>query len=219
MLKAGYDHFEITKVPPKVDVCEKRYVFNQTAVPARVQPDRRLSGNDPAQFAADGLSGLPIDLRGCLYQRSDVVQAGAQANHRRHQGGRSVSEWSRARARGERVPIEPPSLNADGSVTVTGRMGRINSPLGRKMAAIDADKAAKAQAAQQRAAAKQQAEADKAAAAAAAKAPQQAPAEAPAEAVVQPTVTETSSVQPADDGAGTGVLSSVRKKLGNLFGG
>ena len=29
MLKEGYDHFEITKVPPKVDVCEKRYVFNQ----------------------------------------------------------------------------------------------------------------------------------------------------------------------------------------------
>ena len=27
-LKEGYDHFEITKVPPKVDVCEKRYVFN-----------------------------------------------------------------------------------------------------------------------------------------------------------------------------------------------
>ncbi len=28
MLKRGYDHFELTKAPPKVDVCEKRYVFN-----------------------------------------------------------------------------------------------------------------------------------------------------------------------------------------------
>ena len=28
MLKTGYDHFEITRVPPKVDVCGKRYVFN-----------------------------------------------------------------------------------------------------------------------------------------------------------------------------------------------
>ncbi len=28
MLKEGYDHFEITKQAPKVDVCEKRYVFN-----------------------------------------------------------------------------------------------------------------------------------------------------------------------------------------------
>jgi len=31
MLKRGYDHFEITSVPPKVDVCEKRYVFNTTS--------------------------------------------------------------------------------------------------------------------------------------------------------------------------------------------
>lgn len=29
-LKVGYDHFEITKRPPVVNVCEKRYVFNQT---------------------------------------------------------------------------------------------------------------------------------------------------------------------------------------------
>ena len=31
MLKRGYDHFEVTKQPPKIDVCEKRYVFD--AVP------------------------------------------------------------------------------------------------------------------------------------------------------------------------------------------
>ena len=43
MLKEGYDHFEITKVPPKVDVCEKRYVFNR--IPegdCDLRPDRRL---------------------------------------------------------------------------------------------------------------------------------------------------------------------------------
>ena len=28
MLKEGYDHFEVTRAEPKVDVCEKRYVFN-----------------------------------------------------------------------------------------------------------------------------------------------------------------------------------------------
>jgi murein L,D-transpeptidase YafK len=31
MLKEGYDHFELTRTPPKVDVCEKKYVFNRTA--------------------------------------------------------------------------------------------------------------------------------------------------------------------------------------------
>jgi len=29
MLKTGYDHFELTKQPPKVEVCERQYVFNQ----------------------------------------------------------------------------------------------------------------------------------------------------------------------------------------------
>ncbi len=32
MLKEGYDHFEVTGQPPKVDVCAKRYVFNSVAV-------------------------------------------------------------------------------------------------------------------------------------------------------------------------------------------
>src|SRR5690606_13699372 len=29
MLKVGYDHFEVTKRPPEVKVCERKYVFNQ----------------------------------------------------------------------------------------------------------------------------------------------------------------------------------------------
>ena len=31
MLKEGNDHFEVNKTPPKVDVCEQRYVFNRVA--------------------------------------------------------------------------------------------------------------------------------------------------------------------------------------------
>lgn len=31
MLKAGYDQFEVTKRPPAVNVCERKYVFNQQA--------------------------------------------------------------------------------------------------------------------------------------------------------------------------------------------
>ncbi|MEC9343560.1 MAG: L,D-transpeptidase family protein [Pseudomonadota bacterium] len=31
MLKEGSDHFEITKRPPKVDVCDRQYVFNRIA--------------------------------------------------------------------------------------------------------------------------------------------------------------------------------------------
>ena len=31
MLKVGYDNFEVTKRPPEVEVCDKKYVFNQQA--------------------------------------------------------------------------------------------------------------------------------------------------------------------------------------------
>jgi murein L,D-transpeptidase YafK len=31
MLKEGYDHFDVTRQPPKVDVCDRRYVFNSVA--------------------------------------------------------------------------------------------------------------------------------------------------------------------------------------------
>jgi hypothetical protein len=31
MLKQGYDHFQVTRLEPKVDVCERRYVFNAEA--------------------------------------------------------------------------------------------------------------------------------------------------------------------------------------------
>src|SRR5262245_59409958 len=28
MIKQGYDHFEVTHLEPRVDVCEKRYIFD-----------------------------------------------------------------------------------------------------------------------------------------------------------------------------------------------
>ncbi len=62
------------------------------------------------------------------------------------------------------MPIDPPSLNSDGTVTETARMGRIDSPAGRKMAALDAEKAAKRKAEEQRLAAIEAAKAAKEAA-------------------------------------------------------
>jgi murein L,D-transpeptidase YafK len=38
MLKEGYDHFEVTRLEPKVDVCERRYVFNAQAPNGSGQP-------------------------------------------------------------------------------------------------------------------------------------------------------------------------------------
>ena len=66
MLKTGYDHFEVTRQEPKVDVCDRRYVFNTetngrynstASCPALTTPDDVLAAvrtkqqRDEAQIA------------------------------------------------------------------------------------------------------------------------------------------------------------------------
>ena len=154
MLKVGYDNFEITKVPPKVDVCEKRYVFNQVAAdgqtfdptgacPATTQPDSLKSAYNAYQSTYD--AAYNGALKASVPPPKPTIAGVKEAS--------IVSDWSKRRARGERVPIDPPSLISDGTVTETARMGRIDSPAGRKMAALDAEKAAKQKAEEQRLAA------------------------------------------------------------------
>ncbi|MBN9043739.1 MAG: hypothetical protein BGP05_16035 [Rhizobiales bacterium 62-47] len=38
MIKVGYDHFEVTRREPKVDFCEKKYVFDAVPLPGTNQP-------------------------------------------------------------------------------------------------------------------------------------------------------------------------------------
>lgn len=223
MLKVGYDNFEITKVPPKVDVCEKRYVFNQVAAngesfnpagacPATTQPDalkvaytEYQSKYEAAFNAAIGSGSNPAPRPTILGSKEAKV----------------VADWSKRRARGERVTMEPPSLGADGAVVeTTARMGRIDSPAGRKMAALDAEKAAKKKAAEEKAAAIAAAKAAKEAEKqrlAEAKAAQKAgktaaTVQAPADSVQQEMVTQTAS----EEG---GVMSKMKKRLFGMFGG
>jgi murein L,D-transpeptidase YafK len=49
MIKEGYDHFEVTRLEPKVDVCEKRYVFDAAA---RSGPASSLKFSPSAQCPA-----------------------------------------------------------------------------------------------------------------------------------------------------------------------
>ena len=112
MLKEGYDHFEITKVPPKVDVCGKRYVFNQmpqngqtfsatAACPLSVQPEslqvayKSYQSNYDAAFTA----AVNVASRGKPAPSIAGIKEAAL-----------VADWSRRRARGERVSREPPTL-------------------------------------------------------------------------------------------------------------
>lgn len=222
MLKVGYDNFEITKVPPKVDVCEKRYVFNQVApegstfnptgaCPASTQPDslKVAYGAYQSTYESAFASATKGDTPAPKPTIAGIKEAGI------------VSEWTRKRARGERVPMDPPSLNADGTVSISSRMGRIDSPAGRKMAVLDAEKAAKEKAEREKAeavaAAKAAKEAAKAQAVADADARKKA-AEAPVQTATIPVEaapaaeTQTAQSEPS-------TAAKLKKRLLGMFGG
>jgi murein L,D-transpeptidase YafK len=68
MLKEGYDHFEVTRQEPKVDVCEKRYVFNAQG-----------ANGQPLNFSPRGACPpyqVPQEIASAVYskQRSDELQ-------------------------------------------------------------------------------------------------------------------------------------------------
>jgi len=52
MLKQGYDHFEVTHLEPKVDVCEKRYVFDADSTSKFSAADRCPAYKVPEDIAA-----------------------------------------------------------------------------------------------------------------------------------------------------------------------
>jgi hypothetical protein len=235
MLKVGYDNFEVTKVPPKVDVCEKRYVFNQVAAdgqtfdptgpcPATTQPDSLKSAYNAYQSTYD--AAFNSALKASVPPPKPTIAGIKEAS--------IVSDWSKRRARGERVPIDPPSLNNDGTVSETARMGRIDSPAGRKMAALEAEKAAKQKAEEQRlaaieaakqakAAAKAQALAEKEAAKAQAVAAKEAAKAAKEAPVATATIAAPAAAAPEAEtqaaSADESRVTKLKNKLLGMFGG
>ncbi|WP_274626510.1 L,D-transpeptidase family protein [Arvimicrobium flavum] len=223
MLKEGYDHFEISKVPPKVDVCEKRYVFNRIAPGAAFSP----AGACPASTMPDQLATAYQTYRSTYDAAfSKAVSSSSVATKASITGlteAKLVSDWTTRRARGERVSMQPPSMAHDGTVSVTSRMGRIDSPAGRRMAAVDAEKAAKERAAEQKRLAKQREEEAKQLAAsraaeekAAAEQAAQVPSAEPAPAAASPATAQAAPAQQPEEK--TGILGGMRKRLTNIFG-
>jgi murein L,D-transpeptidase YafK len=57
MIKEGYDHFEITRQEPKVDFCEKKYVFDAAKAPdAKRDPVFEASAKCPAYAIPDEIA-------------------------------------------------------------------------------------------------------------------------------------------------------------------
>jgi murein L,D-transpeptidase YafK len=214
MLKEGYDQFEITKVPPKVDVCEKRYVFNRipegdeafdpaSACPASGQPGTLATAYQSFQNGYDAAFATAIKKSGKLPPKPSIAGL-KEAN--------LVAEWSKKRARGERVPVEPPSMNQDGTVVQTARMGRIDSPAGRRQAELDAAAAKKAKAeAEKKEIELAKAEEKKRLA-------EQASAEAATPVVATGTIAPEQAPVEAAPAEKPGLLNSARKRISNIFG-
>jgi murein L,D-transpeptidase YafK len=51
MIKQGYDHFEVTHLEPKVDVCEKRYIFDAESTDSFSPADRCPAHKVPEDIA------------------------------------------------------------------------------------------------------------------------------------------------------------------------
>jgi murein L,D-transpeptidase YafK len=216
MLKEGYDQFEVTKVPPKVDVCEKRYVFNRVpegtatfsptaACPPSTQPDTLATAYQSYQKNYDAAFALAAKKGDKLPPRPSIAGLN-EAN--------IVSAWTKKRAKGERIPIEPPSMNADGTVTQTARMGRIDSPAGKEQAALEAATAEKAKAAAEKKAIALAKAEEKQSAAEQAKAAAEQPVVATGTAVQEAGPMEAAAPQPEKPS----LFSSARKRIVNIFG-
>lgn len=137
MLKEGYDHFEITKVPPKVDVCDRRYVFNQVSAdgrpfspaascPVPSQPESLALAYRSFQTNYDAALDAALDKSAGLTPAPTI--AGPKE-------AKLVADWSRRRARGEKVTREPPSL-AEPSLAVAAALPK-TAPVPAVAAAVE----------------------------------------------------------------------------------
>jgi hypothetical protein len=69
MIKEGYDHFEVTRQEPKVDFCEKKYVFDAAKAPdAKRDPVFEASAKCPAYV-------IPDELAQAVRDKQDQEQA------------------------------------------------------------------------------------------------------------------------------------------------
>ncbi len=200
MIKEGYDHFEITNVPPKVDVCEKRYVFNRVA---EAGVTFNPTGVCPATTKMQPLLKAYQAYKS-KYDAAFANATGGEAPKPTIAGieeANLVSDWTKRRDRGERVTVEPPAMAANGSVIQTTRIGRIDSPEAHRIVALEDEQTAKKKATKEANIAAQQQEVSV----------QATTAQAPSIEVL----TQTAKVAPAEK---RGATVKLKKKRLNLFG-
>jgi len=105
MLKEGSDHFELTHLEPKVDVCEKRYVFdaqpNATPVPA--------AAGTPEATPQNAATALHFNPTGRCPAYQVAPELAAALDDRRHRDDAEVAELV-----GRGTPTVPVRTGMDG---------------------------------------------------------------------------------------------------------
>jgi len=116
MLKQGYDQFEITKRPPKVDVCDKHYVFNiKTTTP--LSPAGACPANIQDPILQTAFNAYETKYDGSSKATSSETLKRPAPSILGVEEARIVADWSRKRSAGQVVSREPPSLTAASAET------------------------------------------------------------------------------------------------------
>jgi murein L,D-transpeptidase YafK len=110
-IKPGYDLFELTRVPPRVGVCEKKYTFAAGVASG----DAPMEACDP-EPASPALSAalqsynadFSKDLTSAIEKKSYPAPAPTVQGIKE---AKLVADWSKRRLRGEKVSRQPPSLS------------------------------------------------------------------------------------------------------------
>ena len=119
MLKVGYDSFELTHVPPKVDVCDRHYVFNADAGGATFNPTgacppytvppalaaalQQKEAQDDAAFAKD-VAALEQQQQAAAARKQEAAQRAANPSFLQRMFGARPEPAATAPA----TPVVPP---------------------------------------------------------------------------------------------------------------
>ena len=114
MLKVGYDTFELTRVPPKVDVCDKRYVFNADAGGASFKPPAparpmRCRRSWPTRCSASRPQDDAKFIAGRRHARAEAGGRGGAPEGGGRTGGQSGRSSSACSVPGRRRPLPAPA--------------------------------------------------------------------------------------------------------------
>ncbi len=109
-LKEGYDYFELTKVPPRVGVCDKKYTF-AAGVTSGDAPMEACNPDAPPPALAAALATnkavFDKEMTASIEKSSYAAPAPTVQGIKE---AKLVADWSKRRLKGEKVSREPPSL-------------------------------------------------------------------------------------------------------------